>query len=113
MDLPIIGAVIHERYTPGPVNPDGLRTDAWAAPEPVATHGWWQPSPDEPTDSAGRRSVERDLDLMIPVGTVCGDRDRWTVAGDRYIQQGDDQDANHGPFGMAVPLVVHLKKLRG
>lgn len=113
MNLPIIGAVSREPYLPGPVDDLGLRPDGWGAAEPVPTHGWWQPSADELAASAGRRALEADLVLLVPDGTAAGDRDRWTVAGDTYLQQGNPQDHNHGPFGMAVPLVIYLKRTEG
>ena len=113
MDLRIVAQVALEAYAPGPVDPIGLRPDGWAAAASVAVHGWWPPSADAPADSAGRRAIERDLDLIVPVGTICGDRDRWTINGAKYLQQGAAQDFNWGPFGMAVPLVVYLKRVEG
>lgn len=36
--------------------------------------------------------------------------DRWTVDGHTYLQTGDAQDYNHGPFAQAVPLVVYSRR---
>ena len=113
MNLPIVGELQREPYTPGPVDELGLRPDGWGPASTVPTHGWWEPGADELAASAGRRAVESDLVALVPAGTVTGDRDRWTVAGDTYLQQGGPQDNNHGPFGMRVPLAIYLKRTEG
>ena len=113
MDLPVVALVGLERYSPGVADPIGLRADGWAVPVGVESFGWWQPSPDDATDTSGRRAVARDVDLLVPAATSCGDRDRWTVDGHTYLQTGEAQDYNHGPFAQAVPLVVYLRRVEG
>lgn len=111
MNLPIIGTVQREPYT-WTADPY-TQTDAWGAPVETATHGWWQPSPDEITVDPGRRADEIVRAVLVPVGMGGGDRDRWTLPDGVFLQVGKPQDANNGPFGMRVPLVVYLKTVEG
>lgn len=112
MILPTIGTVRHGAYVAESVGSDNLPTDSWGAYTDVPTHGWHPPNPAEIDGGVGRRSETCELVLMVPV-MVCGDRDRWQVAGDTWEQMGRPGDFNHGPFGMTVPLLVYLKKVEG
>lgn len=112
--LAVVAKVQHAAHLPGGTNPLGLPTDSWAPAVPVDSHGWWQPNPDEIATEPGRRSQEIVRSLLIPNDTACADKDRWTLPGDgTYEQVGRPQDYNHGPFGMSVPLIVHLKTVEG
>ena len=89
MLLPIVAAIQHELHTPGPETPDGLTPDGWAAQVAVESHGWYPPSADQVGIEPGRRDVECDLILMVAAGTVCGDKDRWTIPGEGiFVQDG-------------------------
>lgn len=114
MNLPIIGQAQHAAHIPG--DPGGYgAAESWAAAVAVDVHGWWSPSQDEINANApGRRSQEVAKALMVPLGTACGDRDRWTLPGGETLEQvGEAQDASHGPWGMAPPLVVYLATVEG
>lgn len=115
MYLPIIGQVQHAVYAPTPSTPPHLPTDAWATPVAVDCHGWWPPSPDEVLGvEPGRRAEKIERALLVPQGTACGDRDRWTEPGGVTFEQvSGPQDYSHGPFGMQTPLVVYLKRVKG
>ena len=103
MRLPVIGQVQHAAYIPG-------ASPSWAPPVPVDCHGWW-PAPPEtvPTGSVGELPEVTKLQLAVPEGTVCGHRDRWTVAGTVLEQVGAAADYSHGPFGLAAPLTVYVQ----
>ena len=113
MNLPIVAQIPHELYTPSGEDEIGLATDAWTSTAPVDSHGWYPPSADTVGLEPGRRPVDCDMVLMVPLGTVCGDRDRWTLPDGTYAQQGRAEDYSHGPFGMTVPLLVYLKRVEG
>ena len=115
MNLSAIGTVSHEAYTPGAANALGLRPDAWAAPADVDIFGWWPPTAEQILGvEPGRRATEIERAMLVPVGTVCGDRDRWTESGGVAFEQvAGPQDFNHGPFGATVPLIVYLKRVSG
>lgn len=113
MILTATETVQHARFSVTATDDMGMPAPAWAAPVSVSVFGWWPSSSDDTADAPGRRRVTRDLDLIVPAGTVCGDRDRWTVAGQVYSQTGGADDFNHGPFGTAVPLVVYLRRVEG
>lgn len=114
MILAVVGQVQHKAFIPDAADPVGMPIDAWADPVPVDSHGWWQPSADEIGIEVARRSQEIIRTLLVPQGTVCGDRDRWTIPGDGDFEQvGGPQDNSHGPFGMDTPLIVYLKTVEG
>lgn len=114
MILSVVAQVQLERYEPASEDPIGLPGDGWAAPVDVDSFGWWQPSADEIRPNPGRRSQEIVRTLMVPLGTDCADRDRWTIPGDgTFDQVGEAQDNSHGPFGMQTPLVIYLGKVKG
>lgn len=113
LTLPIVGTLSHQRFTPGATDDAGMPTDAWGTAAEVTAHGWWPPSQDQIMGEASRRAQEINMAVIIPQGTVCGDRDRWTVGGFVLEQVGGAQDYSHGPFGMAVPLIVHLGMVNG
>lgn len=79
----------------------------------VPTFGWWQPSADDLNLYPGRRAELLACCLLVPSDVACADRDRWTVAGRTFEQDGSPHDYNHGPWGMAVPLVVYLSRVEG
>lgn len=109
--LRVVGQVQHERYLPGTLDPAVTPgPSSWAPAVEVDAHGWWQPAPHQIGVQAGRgRDIVRAL--MVPRGTACGDRDRWTVPGvGALLQVGDAQDYSHGPGGVRVPLIVHLSR---
>lgn len=115
MDLPIVGQVQHAAYSPTEETPPYLPSEAWSAPVAVDTHGWWPPTSDQILGvEPGRRAEEIERALLIPQGTDCGDRDRWTLPGDGIFEQvAGPQDYSHGPFGTQVPLIAYLKRVEG
>lgn len=114
MIFPIVATVTREPFTAGAVDDLGMPVDGWSPAVSVDSHGWWPPSAESANGDIGRRSITCDLVLLVPTGTVCGDRDRWTLPGEGSLeQQGDDDDYNHGPFGAVVPQVVYLKRVAG
>ncbi len=114
MNLPVVAQVTREAYVVGAVDDLNTPVEDWAAPVNVDTHGWWPPSVEQILgQEPQRRAVEIALALLVPNGTSCGDKDRWTVAGKAMLQVGDPQDLNHGPWGMSVPFVVYLKRIEG
>ena len=114
MNLRTVATVTQQAYTPGTPDSIGLPADAWGAQVPIASYGWWQPAASELDLGPGRRAEDVALSLLVPAGTVCRDRDCWTLPGEGVLEQyGRAQDYNHGPFGMRVPLVVYLKRGEG
>lgn len=114
MILPLSGTVQREAFTAGATDPLGIPSDGYSAAVDVDVNGWYPPSAETVKANTGRRAIESDLVLIVPNGTVCKDKDRWTIPGfGAYLQQGAADDFNHGPFGMEVPLVVYLKAVKG
>lgn len=114
MNLPVVGQVPHEPFLLGTVDDLNVPTESWGSPQNVDTHGWWPPSVDQILgQEPQRRAVEVSLALLVPNGTMCADKDRWTVDGKPMLQVADAQDFNHGPWGMQVPLVIYLKTVEG
>jgi len=114
MNLPVVAQIPHELYALGAVDDMGAAADAWGTSGNVDTNGWWPPSVEQILgQEPQRRAIEISLALLVPNGTVCADKDRWTIAGEPLLQVGEPQDFNHGPWGMEVPLVVYLKRIEG
>jgi len=114
MNLPVIAQVPDEPFEPGATDGMGAAVDAWGTSGNVGTHGWWPPSVEQILgQEPQRRAIEIALALLIPNGTVCADKDRWTIGAEPLLQVGDPQDFNHGPWGMEVPLIVYLKRSEG
>lgn len=115
MNLPVISTVTREPFTPGEKDSMGLRADGWGTGAPVDCHGWWPPTAEQILGAEpGRRAAEIERAMLVPQGTVCSDRDRWTETGGVTFEQvAGPQDYNHGTFGMAVPLIVYLKRVDG
>jgi len=113
VSLTVIGQMQHRRFSPGSPQPDGLAAADYQPTEMVDTFGWYPASSDDVGLDAGRRPVTCDTVLMVPAGTVCGDQDQWVLPDGGYVQQGRPGDYNNGPFGMAVPLLVYLKRVEG
>lgn len=114
MNLNIVGTLPHQRFTAGAAGDDGMPSaPSWGTAN-VNTYGWWPPSPEQILGvEPGRRAQEIQMAALVPQGTVCGDRDKWTVGGVAFEQVAGPQDYSHGPFGMAVPLIVYLKQVEG
>ena len=109
LQLPVIGQVQHRRYLPGTLDPAATVPATWGPVQPVDLHGRWQPKPETIGTSSDQRQVDRTL--IVPEGTVCGDRDRWIIPGDgEWLQVGGGQDYSQGPFGFRVPLLVHRSR---
>ncbi|MDA8438240.1 MAG: DUF6093 family protein [Propionibacterium sp.] len=103
MILPVIGQVSHAAFIPG-------ATPSWAVAVLVDCHGWLPGSPSTvPTESVGELPAVTRLQVIVPAGTVCGHRDRWTIAGETLEQVGGPEDFGHGPFGMSTPLLVSVQ----
>ncbi len=114
MNLSIVGQIPHEPYMLGAVDDLNVPIESWGTPASVNTYGWWPPSVEQILgQEPQRRAIEISLALMVPIGTVCADKDRWTVGGTPMLQVADAQDYNHGPWGMQVPLIVYLKTVEG
>ncbi len=115
MNFPITGSLSHQRFTDGPIGLDSMPAwPVWGDPVYVDSYGWWQPSPDQILGvSPGRRANEIHLAVLVPQGTICGDRDKWIVGGVTFEQVAGAQDYSHGPFSASVPLVVYLKNVEG
>jgi hypothetical protein len=114
VNLPVIAQVPHEAFTPGAPDDLHVPVDDWADPVDVDTHAWWPPSPEQILgQEPQRRALEISLALLVPIGTPCGDKDRWTIAGKQLLQVGGPQDYSHGPWGMQVPAVIYLKTVEG
>lgn len=114
MNLSVIAALSHQRFTPGSAGADGMPAAAWATAANINSYGWWPPSPEQILGvEPNRRAQEIKLATIVPQGTVCGDRDKWVVDADTYEQVAGPQDFSHGPFGMDVPLIVYLRIVEG
>lgn len=111
--LPTPHTVTRSAFTPGSVDALNNAVDAWGAPGSVAVHGWAPPSADATPFEQARSAIIRDLDLLVPVGTVNGPRDRWTVGGVVYEQVGHAEDYSHGPFGFTGGLRINLRRAEG
>lgn len=114
MNLPTIATVSRQPFTPGAQDAMGLRPEGWGTAAPVSCHGWWPPSPEQILGvEPGRRATEIQIALIVPQGTTCADRDRWTLPVGTFEQVAGAQDYSHGPFGTQVPLIVYLKRVDG
>jgi hypothetical protein len=100
-------------FLPGARDAYGNPTQGWDEPEPVAVYGWGPASPDTAPHVQGRDPVTCDVDLLAPIGTVCGHKDRWTLPDGDYDQVGDPQDYSHGPFGFHGGLRIALTRVKG
>ncbi len=114
MNLSIAATLPHQRFTPGPEDDLGQHVPAWGSAEPVGIYGWWPPAPEQILGvEPGRRAQEIQMAVLVPQGTACGDRDRWTLSTGVFEQVAGPQDYSHGPFGTDVPLIVYLKVVTG
>lgn len=114
MNLRVVATVTRQAYAIGAPDEINLPIESWGAPAAIVSYGWWQPAADELHLESGRRAEDVALSMLIPAKTVCGDRDRWALPGAGVLEQyGRAQDYSHGPFGMKVPLLVHLKRVEG
>jgi len=114
VNLNVVAQAAHSVYSPWVIDPLGGPEPRWVDAGPVDSFGWWQPTADELGIESGRRSEEVSRVLLVPAGTACGDKDRWTIPGDGTFEQvGGPQDNSRGPFGMQTPLIVYLKTVEG
>ena len=108
--------VSREAYGEGGYDGLGNPIAGYGPPEPVRVIGWYRPVLDTSTNQPARDDLFKRLTLMAPAGTVGGDRDRWTVDGEKWLQNGDVQDYSKGnPFSMsgAAQAVINLTKIEG
>lgn len=111
MNLPVIATVTREPYAQAYDARNAL-ADMWGAPVLVDAHGWWLPPVTSAPSQNGHRGALVALQMLVPAGTVCGDKDRWTVAGGTYYQVGSPEDYNNGPWSVSVPLILHLSNVK-
>lgn len=112
MSLPAPYTVTREPYEPT-ADSHGAPADGWGSPVDVSVHGWAPPGSDSEPFEDGRRAVERDLELYAPAGTSGGPRDRWTIAGVQYVQEGYPEDYSTGPWAVGFGVVINLKRVEG
>lgn len=115
MNLPVVAPLSHQRFAAGAAGADGMPSaPTWGTAANVDSYGWWPPSPEQILGvEPNRRATEIKMATIVPQGTVCGDRDKWVIDGDTFEQVAGPQDFSHGPFGMAVPLIVYLRLVEG
>lgn len=101
-----------EPYTPS-VDTHNHAADAWGEPVEVPIYGWGPASTAQAVEG-NRSPVTSEVDVYAPAGTATGSKDRWTLAGVAYLQDGDVQDYTHGPLGSRVAgVVIRVKQIRG
>lgn len=101
-----------EPYTPG-VDSHNRAVDAWGEPVTVAVFGWG-PSSSSQDISGNREPITSVLEVYAPAGTATYPKDRWTLQGSIWLQDGEPLDYTNGPFGSRVAgVVVRVQKVRG
>lgn len=114
MQVPVIAQVPLGRYAQAGADDLGVPVDAWAPEVMVDVCAWWTPSPEDIQGvQPQRRGRVLAYVVMVPQGTDCGDRDRWSLAGHVLEQQGAAVDYGHGPWGLRTPLLVYLATVEG
>lgn len=101
-----------EPYTPS-VDSHNHAVDTWGEPVKVPIFGWGPASTAQAVEG-NRSPVTSEVDVYAPAGTATGNRDRWTLGGVTYLQDGVAQDYTNGPFGTRVAgVVVRVKQVKG
>lgn len=105
-----------KRYQAGAVDRYNNPTDSWLSAVNITVYSIAPTSSVEPFE-AGRNAVITGLQVLAPIGTVVGRKDRVVVDGEDYTVEGEIADWSKSPFNTGVltaaGIEIHLKRVEG